>query len=70
MGSGGIGFCQRSQPCTSLQVIHQCRALGVCRALGFKEVGLYHIGIGVLPYPFHVLRLFPVVVIEEAETEA
>lgn len=53
-----------------LQIINQCRTLGVGSAFGFEEVGLDHVGVGVLGNPLHAFGLFAVVVVEVAEAEA
>ena len=50
-----------------LQVVLYCGAFGIRGGACFEEVGLYHIGIGILRYPFHGLGLFLIARVKGSE---
>ena len=52
-----------------LQVVLYCGAFGIRGGSCFEEVGLYHIGIGILGYPLHGLGFFLIARVKGSEAQ-
>ena len=50
-----------------LQVVLYCGAFGIRGGACFEEVGLHHIGIGILGYPLHGLGFFLIARVKGSE---